>query len=370
MTGITPQAPGCGATAARRPAEMAARPQEARQAPTRFPDWTRPDADNRPRFVAAGDDGPKTQKFEERRCVYRQGDVPVRIKIIRGEGKEPLDVYRVVSDEGKTGWQSRSPVGFRAVPYFLHGTSPFDAEGAIYWTGDEQDADTIARAGLPAFTFGGVRDGLPSGCEAFVSGRDVVIVASDDKAGREHAEKKAALAARVAKSVRVVNFSDTIDVVKRLPRQSLSELLERVATIAPWKPPVVESVDASLASAQTEERLQLPAVPNRVPLVVEADYSEEGPMWPNVLVPYDEREAISVQVAARKAGKSPRTIRLWADEHGIGRRIAGGSWKISRVALQMLLDGDRAALGLYHAGNRRHPSVVAYFERVRRGESG
>ena len=93
-------------------------------------------------------------------------------------------------------------------------------------------------------------------------------------------------------------------------------------------------------------------------------------MWPNVLVPYDEREAISVQVAARKAGKSPRTIRLWADEHGIGRRIAGGSWKISRVALQMLLDGDRAALGLYHAGNRRHPSVVAYFERLRRGEFG
>ena len=102
--------------------------------------------------------------------------------------------------------------------------------------------------------------------------------------------------------------------------------------------------------------------------VVEADYSEKGPMWPNVLVPYDEREAISVQVAARKAGKSPRTIRLWAEERGIGRRIAEGSWKISRVALQMLLDGDREALGLYHAGNRRHPSVVAYFERLRRGE--
>jgi hypothetical protein len=146
------------------------------------------------------------------------------------------------------------------------------------------------------------------------------------------------------------------------------ELLRRVAAASPWQPSGAEIAEVSLVPAQTEGRLQLPTLPNRVPAIVEADHSEEGPMWPNVLVPYDEREAISVQVAARKAGKSPRTIRLWGEEHGIGRRIAGGSWKISRVALQMLLDGDRAALDLYQAGNRRHPRVVAYFERLRRGE--
>jgi hypothetical protein len=146
------------------------------------------------------------------------------------------------------------------------------------------------------------------------------------------------------------------------------ELLRRVAAASPWQPSGAEIAEVSLVPAQTEGRLQLPTLPNRVPAIVEADHSEKGPMWPNVLVPYDEREAISVQVAARKAGKSPRTIRLWGEEHGIGRRIAGGSWKISRVALQMLLDGDRAALDLYQAGNRRHPRVVAYFERLRRGE--
>jgi hypothetical protein len=38
------------------------------------------------------------------------------------------------------------------------------------------------------------------------------------------------------------------------------------------------------------------------------------------------------------------------------------------VALQMLLEGDLAALNLYHAGNHRHPRVIAYLERLSRGE--
>ena len=51
----------------------------------------------------------------------------------------------------------------------------------------------------------------------------------------------------------------------------------------------------------------------------------------------------------------------WAERYGIGRKI-GGDWHISRVALQMLLDGDTAALATYHAGNRTCPAVRAYFE--------
>jgi len=34
----------------------------------------------------------------------------------------------------------------------------------------------------------------------------------------------------------------------------------------------------------------------------------------------------------------------------------------------MLLDGDQAALDLYHDGDRKHPRVAAYFERLRREE--
>ena len=164
----------------RAPPHAAAWPAEARRAPDRFPDWTKPDENDQPRFVEAGDSGPRRQKLEVRRHVYRQGGTPVRIKIVRGDGKAPLNVYRVVSDAGKTGWQPMRPAGFRAVPYFHQDANPFDGEGKIYWTGDEETADVLAQAGFQAFTFGVARVGLPAGCEAFVSGRDVVVVASTD----------------------------------------------------------------------------------------------------------------------------------------------------------------------------------------------
>ena len=63
----------------------------------------------------------------------------------------------------------------------------------------ERDCDDLARHGLPAFTFGGTAD-LPAGCEELVAGRDVVILADNDEAGRKHAEAKAALFARTAQS--------------------------------------------------------------------------------------------------------------------------------------------------------------------------
>ncbi|MGB6661419.1 MAG: hypothetical protein WBE90_20635 [Xanthobacteraceae bacterium] len=82
-----------------------------------------------------------------------------------------------------------------------------------------------------------------------------------------------------------------------------------------------------------------------------------------IMVPFDARESITLEGAAKLCRKSTETIRSWAQRHGIGRKI-GGAWHISRVALQMLLDGDLAALAVYHAGNRTDPAVRSYFERV------
>jgi hypothetical protein len=65
------------------------------------------------------------------------------------------------------------------------------------------------------------------------------------------------------------------------------------------------------------------------------------------LVPFTNDEAISIGKAAAIAGKSERTIRNWCIGHGIGRRVAGGTWAVSRVALAMLLDGDHDALASY-----------------------
>ena len=55
---------------------------------------------------------------------------------------------------------------------------------------------------------------------------------------------------------------------------------------------------------------------------------------------HSEAQCISLKQAADIAGKSEST------EHGLGRRIGGGTWSISRVALAMLLDGQEGAEGL------------------------
>ena len=80
----------------------------------------------------------------------------------------------------------------------------------------------------------------------------------------------------------------------------------------------------------------------------------------HILRPFDASEAVRVNVAAMIAGVAPRTVQAWAAEHGIGRRV-GGQWRISRVALQMWLDDDRAALRAYRRGDRVSERVLRYF---------
>ncbi len=85
--------------------------------------------------------------------------------------------------------------------------------------------------------------------------------------------------------------------------------------------------------------------------------------FPNCLKPHIRGEAISAKAAATIAGRSESTIRNWCNQRGIGRRIAGGKWDVSRVALAMLLDGDAAALAAYLSGERQAQQVKVYFDR-------
>ncbi len=82
-----------------------------------------------------------------------------------------------------------------------------------------------------------------------------------------------------------------------------------------------------------------------------------------ILIPFDKRECISLKEAADIAGRSESTMRSWCEVYGLGRRIGGGTWSASKVALAMFLDGDLKALRAYHAGDRNDPCVVSYFER-------
>ena len=84
------------------------------------------------------------------------------------------------------------------------------------------------------------------------------------------------------------------------------------------------------------------------------------------LVPFATEEVISIKKAAEIAGKSERTLRNWCAEYGIGRRIAGGIWAVSRVALAMLLDGNLDVLVCYrdHGARGSWEPVANYYRRV------
>jgi hypothetical protein len=88
------------------------------------------------------------------------------------------------------------------------------------------------------------------------------------------------------------------------------------------------------------------------------------------LVPFADEESISIGEAAAIAGKSERMLRYWCVEHGIGRRIAGGVWAVSKVALAMLLDGDLEALAAYRDQGVRGSSepVARYYRRCELAE--
>jgi hypothetical protein len=54
---------------------------------------------------------------------------------------------------------------------------------------------------------------------------------------------------------------------------------------------------------------------------------------------------------------------MWCIQRGLGRRVRGGKWVVSKVALAMHLDGDASTLAAYLAGDRSGPAVKAYFDR-------
>jgi hypothetical protein len=83
-----------------------------------------------------------------------------------------------------------------------------------------------------------------------------------------------------------------------------------------------------------------------------------------VLIPYDPREGIPLSEATALTGKKVGTIRNWCVQHHLGRRVGGGTWVVSKVALAMFLDGDVKALRAYHAGDRSSELVASYFQRL------
>lgn len=82
-----------------------------------------------------------------------------------------------------------------------------------------------------------------------------------------------------------------------------------------------------------------------------------------VLQPFSTIEAVDMRFAADWAGVTLKCMRGWCDHHGLGRMVAG-RWQASRLALPMWLEGDRAALALYHGGDRSSGRVMDYWDRM------
>ncbi len=176
-----------------------------------LPAWTPPGEDGKPTFYGVGIVEPKSLDGEERRHVYRRDGEPIRVKVkLAGGGFR--DFYRVRRPEdGAVGWQARKPEGYVPMPYLgpVDGFDPFDPEmigETLFWPEGEKDVDTLQRAGLVAFTFGGASD-VPD-CGALLAGRDLVILGDNDAPGERCVARKADLALAAASRVRVVRFPE------------------------------------------------------------------------------------------------------------------------------------------------------------------
>jgi hypothetical protein len=247
-------------------APATAKPPPPSQSPRKIqiPSRTPPDKDGKPKFIIADDEGPKRTADELRRHVSHRDGVAVRVKVkYRDRESKPAfaNWYRV-HDNGTLGWQNAKPDRYIDVPYLTSGTNPFDPEvqgDELYWPEGEKDVDSITKAGGLAFTFGGTGDGLTDDIKGLVvgcvSGRNVVIPADNDQGGREHAQKKAALAHQTgAKSVRIVEFPELRengDVSDWFAHgHTLEELQARADATPLWSPPSSGSTDSAAAGAR------------------------------------------------------------------------------------------------------------------------
>jgi hypothetical protein len=225
--------------------QVATNPKDA-VAPAEIPLWAPVAEDGTSIKFIAGDELPP-QGDELRRHVYRHNGrphgEPVLIKVKKHDGRWS-QLYRVRNENGENGWQPKKPAVYAAVPY-TGALDPFCSNhesGFIGWPEGERDVDTLDHHGIAALTFGSASV-VPQGSEEWVVGANVVIFADYDKAGLDHAEKKAIRCGSRTASVKIVSFpemgtgGDVTDWFEA--GHDMTELLARVAEAPIWEPPLM-----------------------------------------------------------------------------------------------------------------------------------
>jgi AAA domain len=211
-----------------------------------LPDWTPPGEEGRPVWHPDKGHGPAKPAGEIRRHLYvddKGRPRRAKIKVQRKDGVSWTDWYLVRNPVHGAGWQARKPTAYVEIPYFLQeGTNPFDAEFSqirLYQTEGEKDAENIARAQGCAFSFGGSSSIID--CSNLVHGRDLVILADNDDAGRKWVQKQARLLADAARSLKIYTFPDLKpggDASDFLENHSLADLDAIIDALPEWRPDI------------------------------------------------------------------------------------------------------------------------------------
>jgi hypothetical protein len=216
-----------------------------------------------------GEKGPPRRHGEIRRHYYPSDRFPKQKVKIKSKS-EPKDTwvtwYRVFANDAPIGWQARKPEGYEAIPYRSAAIDPFDSElitDEILWPEGEKDVDTLSKLNFPAFTFGGVGDGLPDGIGHYLKDRRLVILADNDDGGRKHADKKTALAYEAgAASIKIVHFPELPpkgDVSDFIAQGGTAEqITARIDATSLWSPPPVVGLEPAIS--KTSELVSLATI--------------------------------------------------------------------------------------------------------------
>jgi hypothetical protein len=118
----------------------------------------------------------------------------------------------------------------------LYRLPEIQSEAIVILTEGEKDADAGARIGLPTSTSGGVGS-FRAGHGDTLRNKHVVIVADADDAGREHAQRVAAVLHRKAASVKVCEIQGSKDLAEAIDKGAPADFLRALFEDAPeWKP--------------------------------------------------------------------------------------------------------------------------------------
>jgi hypothetical protein len=133
---------------------------------------------------------------------YIAADGSLLYQVVRYEPKD----FRQRRPNGHGGWITHNVFeSISRIPYRLADLLKYP-DGTVFITEGEKDADNVAALGLCATTVaGGV---WTPDCTAPLTGRDVLILEHNDKAGREKALATANALHGIARSIRIVSFTD------------------------------------------------------------------------------------------------------------------------------------------------------------------